>query len=458
MSDRIAAQPAGLQLSNLGQPRTVEVTKPQRGESITAELSDSHGKKLDLSAVEEGAPFGAVVSTTGGQAVPSESDRILPSAAAFHDVSIEALHNGSAPLVLLGQESQKGNSVAGADHMVTPHQSFSTPAPVVTIPPAGGPATTVFEAGLGPRNGEPPGTHVGQPSFPTTTRAGTISFTSPDGVQTVEMGGLVLNSATPSGTFTDATGSLTASLSYDAATGLGEIDYSYTLLDNTLGIPSVSFTVAVTDLDGDRTPGGNLTISIIDDAPVALSDTDVVVAGQTTAETGNVLTGAGTTSGSSGEDVQGADGAVVAGVASGNTGIDLIDAGTVGVAVAGAFGTLTLSADGSYSYARTGGAGTDIFTYTIKDGDGSQSTATLTIVIGDSVPTNIVIPPPGGADTQVFEAGLAARGGEPAGSHAGQPGFPTTTQTGTISFPSRGGWPRPRRRRDLSERPAKSHH
>jgi VCBS repeat-containing protein len=127
---------------------------------------------------------------------------------------------------------------------------------------------------------------------------------------------------------------------------------------------------------------------------------------------------------------------VVAGVALGNTGVDLVDAGTVGVAIAGAFGILMLNADGSYSYVRTGGAGTDTFTYTLRDGDGSLSSTTLTIAIGDSVPTNVVVPPAGGADTQVFEAGLPARGGESGGSHAGGPAFPTTTQTGTITFTS----------------------
>ena len=48
----------------------------------------------------------------------------------------------------------------------------------------------------------------------------------------------------------------------------------------------------------------------------------------------------------------------------------------------------------------------------------------------------INIPPPGGAGTQVFEAGLlASRGlGESAGTHPGSPAFQTTTRPGTISF------------------------
>ncbi len=93
----------------------------------------------------------------------------------------------------------------------------------------------VFEAGLGPRPGEPAGSHAGQSSFPTTTKVGTISFTSPDGVQSVSLGGHPLT-GTPQ-TFTDATGSLTASFTFDAVTGRGTITYSYTLRDNTSGRP-----------------------------------------------------------------------------------------------------------------------------------------------------------------------------------------------------------------------------
>ena len=81
----------------------------------------------------------------------------------------------------------------------------------------------------------------GSSSFPTTTRAGTISFTSVDAVQSVSLGGHVLSDTAQ--TFTDATGSLTASFTYNVATGKGAIHYTYTLLDNTVEIPSASFAV-----------------------------------------------------------------------------------------------------------------------------------------------------------------------------------------------------------------------
>src|SRR5262249_43344548 len=315
-------------------------------------------------------------------------------------------------------EEHLKNAVADADRSSIVHSNALTPTPVITIPSPGGPATTVFEAGLGPRNGEPPGTHAGQPSFPIPTRAGSIRFSSPDGVESVSLGGHTL-SGTPQ-TFADGTtGSLTASFTFNAATGKGTISYSYTLLDNTLGIPSASFAVVVTDRDGHNNPPSNLVISIVDDVPVARADTDAIAPGQMTPETGNVLTGAGTTSGAA--DVQGADGGMaVVGVAAGN-GPGGAAPGTLGIPIQGAHGTLTLLADGTYSYVHTGGGGSDVFTYTIRDTDGSLAHATLTINLGNSAPGNFVIPAPGLAETQVFEAGVfsSAAGGGMTGSANG---------------------------------------
>jgi hypothetical protein len=404
--ERVVAESIGLQRSDLAQPPII------------------NGEQLERLA-----------SNTVGQSVLPDADTIPPSGAHFNDASADPLHHGLQPLALLGPETRIGSLGGGADHAVTPHQSLSALTPTVTVPLPGGPATTVFEAGLGARNGEPPGTHAGQPSFPTTTRTGTISFASPDGVQSVSLGGHALG-GTPQ-TFTDTTGSLTASYTFNAATSKGTISYTYTLLDNTVSVPNASYAVAVTDRDGDTNPPASLVIRIMDDAPVARLDSDALTSGQMTAD-GNVLTGAGTTGGlnGAGTDVQGADGGLtVVGVAAGN-GPGGAAAGTVGVAIAGAHGTLILFADGSYSYVHTSGGGNDIFTYTIQDADGSLSHATLTINLGDSAPSNIVIPAPGGPDTQVFEAGLPARGSEPAGS---DPTKPVITQAGTITFQSPDG-------------------
>jgi VCBS repeat-containing protein len=61
--------------------------------------------------------------------------------------------------------------------------------------------------------------------------------------------------------------------------------------------------------------------------------------------------------------------------------------GNVGHALSGAYGTLTLNADGSYSYAAAKGGSTapvlrqDTFIYTVDDGHGGASTATLTVSV-----------------------------------------------------------------------------
>ena len=100
------------------------------------------------------------------------------------------------------------------------------------------------------------------------------------------------------------------------------------------------------------------------------------------------------------------------GGAAGTTNADLDNPTTLATPIQGAFGKLTLAADGSYSYTRdpgTAGGVSDVFTYTIKDGDGDLSHTTLTISIGNSTPTTRYLAP-GGATTTVFEHGLPARG------------------------------------------------
>ncbi len=102
------------------------------------------------------------------------------------------------------------------------------------------------------------------------------------------------------------------------------------------------------------------------------------------------------------------------------------------MAITGAYGTLTLAADGSYSYVRaagTPGGVSDTFTYTLTDGDGDTSTTTLTIAIGDS--GAVVMVPTTGPGTIVDESGLPPRGSESPGSDAGS-GVNATN--GTITY------------------------
>ncbi|WP_421872897.1 beta strand repeat-containing protein [Nitratireductor rhodophyticola] len=318
----------------------------------------------------------------------------------------------------------------------------------VTTPQPGDDGTTVYEKGLAERGAEPAGSGESADGDgtdnddPSEATSGTVTFTAPDGVQSVSVAGtaLALGDPFPQTVSSDATGTLVVTgYSYNAVTGQGSISYTYTLTDNTLADPDgVSFGVTVTDADGDS-QSGTIAIAIIDDAPVAVADTDSIGAGQFGPATGNVITDA---EGDGGADTVGADDASVVGVAAGNTGADLDDAGTVGTVIQGTYGKLTLNADGSYSYTRdagTAGGVSDVFTYTLKDGDGDLTHTTLTIDIGDSGVT-VTTPQPGDDGTTVYEKGLAERGAEPAGSGESADGDgtdnddPSEATSGTVTF------------------------
>ncbi|MBO9695796.1 MAG: VCBS domain-containing protein, partial [Sphingopyxis sp.] len=293
--------------------------------------------------------------------------------------------------------------------------------------PAGATAATasVNEAGLPARGAEPAGSNAAANSETTT---GSIVYDAGDGLDAITINGTAVTAVgqvvtTPLGQLTIT--SLTP----------GNVGYSYTLTDNTNANNNVTdvFTVVVTDRDGD-TATATLTIDVIDDVPTARNDTDGVAAGSFTPETGNVITGAGTTSGNAGADTQGADGATLTGVTAG-TGTTFVAPGT---AIQGQYGTLTLSANGGYSYVRnpgTPGGVNDVFTYRLADGDGDTSTATLTIAIGDS-PNRIDFVPGPGDNTIVNESQLPPRDGETPGSAFD--GDAETT-SGTITFTSPDG-------------------
>ena len=213
-------------------------------------------------------------------------------------------------------------------------------------------------------------------------------------------------------------------------TQVAPIDHPADAAENNVAF-DVSYTV--TDSDGDSVTG-HLPINVDDDTPIARNDTDSVAKGAASTD-GNVLTGAGTTSGAAGADSPGADGLAggVVGIHAGTTGsfADVTSAGTV---VHGAFGDLVIHADGTYTYTVTvngSAGGNDVFTYEIVDADGDVATATLTInVPADSIPVAV------NASALVDDDGL------PAGNHDSAPGDDTqspdpdnneSTFTGTLT-------------------------
>ncbi|MDB5814683.1 MAG: hypothetical protein JWN23_1800, partial [Rhodocyclales bacterium] len=121
-----------------------------------------------------------------------------------------------------------------------------------------------------------------------------------------------------------------------------------------------------------------LTISVLNHAPVAVADTKAAtedVAVTTTALTGVLANDT---------DADVGDTKTVSAVSFSTT------AGTVGSALAGTYGTLTLAADGSYTYLanksaaealKAGQTATEAFNYTVKDAAGASSATTLTFTI-----------------------------------------------------------------------------
>ncbi len=277
-----------------------------------------------------------------------------------------------------------------ANAELTIHIADDTPA--ADIPSAGGASTRVYESGL----------PDGSDNIPDrATTSGTIEFTSADGLLTVSLGGNTLSTVDQTFATSSPDGSLTARYEYDPATGEGVIHYSYTLKETTTGDDtSASFPLVVTDQDGDSSPGGNLMIAIVDDRPRAVNDQGTVTEGDSLS--------VNATDGVLGNDNAGADGwngaGAVVGVEAGNTGTT--SASGVATVINGAYGTLTLNADGSYTYVSTANAVTadavDVFTYTVRDADGDETTATLTINVNDVTGT-----PRDTADS-VDEAGLSA--------------------------------------------------
>ncbi|MDK2759777.1 MAG: DUF5801 domain-containing protein [Sphingopyxis sp.] len=301
---------------------------------------------------------------------------------------------------------------------------------VITTPdqPAGLDSATasVNEAGLPARGQESAGSNSAATSETTT---GSIVYNGGDGLDTLTINGVAVT--TVGQIITTPLGQLTIT-----SLAPGNVGYSYTLADNTNANtnPADVLTVVVTDNDGD-TATATLTISVIDDVPTARADTDQVAAGSFEPESGNVLTGTGTTSGAAGADTQGADGAALTGIRGANSEGGFSAPGTV----QGQYGTLTINAQGGYTYVRysgTPGGVSDVFTYQITDGDGDTSTATLTIGIADAPTVITFVPGDGEGDdgTVVYEADLGPREGETPGSaYAGGEGAGASTG-GTITF------------------------
>ncbi|AZO44987.1 tandem-95 repeat protein [Mesorhizobium sp. M7D.F.Ca.US.005.01.1.1] len=288
------------------------------------------------------------------------------------------------------------------------------------------PSEAASETGLDGGGAQSPGSDA--PSHSETSGNGTISITAPDGI-----GSIVINGVTVTGVGQEIPGQFgfLTIVSYNPSTGA--IEYNYTVtesvthpnptneFDPTDTVPD-NFSITVTDVDGD-TASTTFAVAIVDDVPTAHNDSGTQ-ASENAAVTVNVFA----------NDVPGADGVAIT---------DPTKVSYVANSLSGA-GTLTYHNDGTFTYAPVAGEeGTVTFQYQIIDGDGDSSVATVTInLLKDSTPTIGVTPqaPDASGHSAVDEAGLAARGIEPAGSgeiadnNGTNNSDPSETATGSLNI------------------------
>ncbi|MFJ3470410.1 retention module-containing protein [Pseudomonas sp. NPDC090201] len=301
----------------------------------------------------------------------------------------------------------------------------------------GGSDCTVDEANL------PGGSN---PNHDALTQTGTVHIGAPDGLQTLNIGGVnVIENGVPITSPQSTTlpsGSTFTVVSYNPTTG--EVTYTYTLNgaenhDQGNGtVNNEQIPVHAVDSNGD-VADGNINVHVNDDVPHANPDIGYVLEGGETS--GNILA-----NDTAGADGPGAGGLIV-GVRAGNDTSTPVTGG-VGTIIQGAYGTLIVDANGQASYVANDNNGSvtgdhqDVFTYTIRDADGDTSTTTVTV----NVFHNVTSCPPVACDDHdvtVKESALDTHKdgkdlapGNVTGSH---PGSTAETGTGTVADSVHGG-------------------
>ena len=167
------------------------------------------------------------------------------------------------------------------------------------------------------------------------------------------------------GTYGQLTIQSTGSYSYvanqDAADALdpGDIVYDYFTING-----NTELTITVVGIN-DTPSADNETNSVDVSSTLTVSDDDTtrILYGDTDDDTDASLTVSAIRTGSS----EGAG-----------------TAGTIGSALTGSYGALTMAADGTYTYVAGSSAGTDSFNYTVTDEFGATDIATLTITVNSS--------------------------------------------------------------------------
>ncbi|WP_320152633.1 retention module-containing protein [uncultured Tolumonas sp.] len=255
------------------------------------------------------------------------------------------------------------------------------------------------------------------------TDGGSFQVFASDGIKEVVIGGTTFSLAQlqdagylAAHTVNTGEGTLTLTGYSSSDDQSATITYSYTLdAAQQHGLPGSATDSTLTDSVGVTVNGvggssdsANLSISIIDDVPVATGD-----GSQTVTEDGNgTTTLQSVTGGVLGNDSYGADGAN----ADAGTAFSW-DANTAAKAALATYGTLTLGSDGTYTFTLDNSSAAvqgltsssvieQTLTYTITDHDGDTSPASVTIrIVGADDSAHVTVSAEG-ADATVYEHGL----------------------------------------------------
>jgi len=273
-------------------------------------------------------------------------------------------------------------------------------------------------------------------------QSGTFTVDAPDGLQSLNIGGInVISGGVVHGfpqSIATLLGNLLTVTGYNPTTGV--VSYSYTLNDaekhpDAHGDNSISehLTVVATDGDGDSSTG-IIDVNIVDDTPKALADSGHITEG-------GIISGSVLDNDTAGADGAGPSGLVIGARAGSDTSHSAI--GNLGTAIEGHYGTLFIDAAGTATYYANSnsvnhGGADDVFTYSIRDADGDVSTTTLTITVDDSGLKAV-----DDCGTTVFEGALdLTKGGSDlapgtvVGSHPDSPG---ETASGSLAGSVSGG-------------------
>ena len=286
------------------------------------------------------------------------------------------------------------------------------------------------------------------------TDSSSFIVTANDGLNIVQIGGenVIVNGVLQADHTIDTPyGNLVVTGVQNLGDGQYKISYSFTLDDNAPHANGngendylLSLGLKVIDRNGDSDTD-TIQVHITDDVPTAYDNYATVTEdgghdgnpGTDDDASGNVVTGNFFWVNEPGDDVQGADGAIVSKI---QFGANSVNVDSNGETINGLYGTLLVKADGTYTYTlnnsnaavqhlTTGEHLQEVFTYTLKDGDGDIDTANLTITI-NGADDKVSLTGLCGSEGTVYEAGLSD------GSHIG---FTATSFNGDFFVDAKDG-------------------